>query len=287
MISFPKIKVLLMCLFIFLSTSVFYAQSKIKGNRDVKTEQTDVAPFKAISIGDDLEVILIKSTYPSVTLEADSNLLSVIQYQVNDSILNFQVTKRVTSSREFKVLIRYTDVLNSIILNGDVDVETENTLDLPELSLTLNDDAKIEASIIADKFSLQNNNDSSLKFSTNCILKVETKSAFIDLKNNSNNILDINAEELHITTHDNSEINIEGYAYSLELTSTNSSRVKGKNFLTNIATINVSEKSDVEINVTETVSIDASGSSIIELYGEPKVTIDNFTNQATLNKKEL
>lgn len=277
----------LIVLLLFITTNQFNAQSKIKGNRDVKTEQTDVPAFKTLSIGDDLEVVLIKSTYPSVTLEADSNLLSVIKYQVNDSILNFQVTKRVTSSKEFKVLVRYTDALSSIILNGDVEVETENTIDVPELSLTLNDDAKIKADIISDKFSLQNNNDSGLKLTTNCKLKIKSKTAFIELKENSNNILDLNAEDLHITAHDNSKLNIEGFTYKLELKTDNSSNVKAKNLITNITKIKVAEKSFVEVNVSESINIDASGSSTVELYGEPKIFIDNFADKASISKKML
>lgn len=271
----------------FITTSQFFAQSKVKGNRDVRTEQTDVPEFKTLSIGDDLEVILIKSTFPSVTLEADSNLLPVIKYQVNDSILSFQVTKRVTSSKEFKVIIRYTDTLGSIILNGDVSVETQNTLEVPEISLTLNDDSKIEADIITDKFSLQNNNSSGLKLTTNCKLKVESKTAFIDLKENSNNIIDLNAEDVHISTHDNADLKIEGFTYKLEVTSSNSSKVEAKNMITNITKIKALDKSFVEINVSENLNIDASGSSTIEVYGEQKITIDNFSEKASIIKKEL
>jgi hypothetical protein len=263
------------------------AQSKIKGNREVKVEKTGVPAFNAITIEDEFEVELIKSPYPSVTLEADSNLHSAVIFEVTDSILNFQVTKNITRKKELKVLIRYTDKLNTITLGGDVDVEAENTIELPGLNLTLNDDAKMEADIITNEFNFQNNNNSSLKLFTNLILKVECKSATLNLRNNSNNILDINTEDLSINTFDNAELNVEGFAYNLELNTTSSSNVKGKNLLTNVTRLVTSEKSEVEINVTESLNINASGSSKIELYGEPKIEIDSFINEALISKKEL
>jgi hypothetical protein len=262
------------------------AQSKIKGNREVKSEQTGVPAFNALSIADEFDVVLIKSSYPAVTLEADSNLHSAVNFSVSDSILNFQLTKNIKRFKELKVMIRYTNKLKTITLSGDVDVEAENTIELPALNLTLNDDAKLEADIVADEFNFQNNNDSSLKLFTNLVLKVESKTATLNLRENSNNIMDINTENLNINTFDNAELNIEGFAYYLELFSTNSSSVKGENLLTNVTKLAISEKADVEINVTETLNIDASGSSTIELYGEPKIQINNFINEASISKKE-
>jgi len=287
----PQIKLnspqLLYTLLLLSCLNLGFSQSKIKGNRDVKLEQTSLSEFNTLSIGSDLEVVLIKSDFPSVTVEADSNLQPVIQFKVKDSILNFEVTKRVTSSKEFKVTVRYTEALRNIVLNNDVEVEAENDIRLPELNLTLNNDAKIEANIFTDKFMLLNKNDSALKLFTNCILKVECKNGFIDVRENSNNIVDINTEELHIKTQDSGELNIEGFAYTLFVDATNRSTVEAKNLLTNVIAVKAAEKSAVIVNASESIKIDASGSSTIELYGEPKIEIDNFKNEAALEKKEL
>lgn len=272
---------------VFLSHSILFSQSKVKGNRTVKIEQTEVEDFKTIIVGNTLDVVLIKSTYPSVTIEADSNLIPVINFQVTDSTLNFKVNKKVTRFKEFKAIIRYTEELSSIVLNGDADVETENTIQLDELNLTLNDDAKIKASIITYNFTLKNNNDSSLKLSTNCVLKVETKTANIELKNSSNNKVDINTENLVITAQDSAELDIEGFSYNMEVNAANSSAVYAQDLLTNITNIKASDKAEIEVNVTETLNIHATGSSKIELYGEPKITIDKFTDLTSINKKKL
>jgi hypothetical protein len=263
-----------------------YAQAKIKGNKEVKTEQTPVEPFHTISIGNELEVLFIKSTAPSVTIEADSNLHPIINFQVKDSVLNFQINKIVRRSKQFKAIVRYTNNLEHIILNGSVDVEAENSIELKTLDLTLHDDSKIDAKIVSDNFRLENNNETSIKLTTNCILNLECKIAHLELKNNSNNIIEINAEELEVNTYDKAELDIEGFSYKLNVDSTNSSEINGENLLTNISNIKLSKKADAIIQATDTITVDASGNTKLELYGQPKILVKNLSGTSSIIKKE-
>jgi hypothetical protein len=273
--------------FSFLVSSSSFSQSKIKGDREVKIEQTSVEAFHTLSVGNDLEVVLIKSTEPSVTIEADSNLHPVINFQVRDSVLNFQITKIVRSSKEFKAIIRYTDPLKSIVLNGSVDVESQNSIELDELNLILHDDSRINATIISDKFRLENNNEASLKLTTNCVLNIESKQAELDLKSNSNNIIEINTEELDVKTYDKAELDIEGFSYKLNAVAVKASEIKAKDLLTNMSQIKLTEKADAYIQSTDTINIDISGSSKLTLYGQPKIYVDNMSDSSSLIKKEL
>lgn len=285
--NFFKIRPFILILIFIFSSCGSHSQSKIKGNREVRVEKTSISDFNTLSIGNELEVVLIKSNNPSVTIEADENLHSAILFNVNDSILNFQVTKRVKRSKEFKVIIRYTDLLNSIILNGNVSLETENAILLSKLDLTLNDDAKIETKIVSDKFHLMNNNDTGMQISTNCKLNIESTDAVLEITNKSNNNIEINSENLGIYMNEKADLNIEGFAYNLDLQAANSTTLKGKDLLTNIAKIKITDKADVELQVTDSIHIDATGKSKLSLYGEPKVIIDNLTNKATIDKKEF
>lgn len=264
-----------------------FSQSKIKGNREVRIEQTELTDFHTITIGDGFDVVLVKSTSPSVTLEADDNLHSVVQYAVNDSILNFQVTQLIKRSKEFKVYIRYTEPLKTIMLSGDVDVEAENAIQLTELKLTLKDDAKIDASVITEKFTLENRNSSGLKLTTNCKLNIESKIVNLDLMAKSNNTIKINAEELNISTIDKADLNIDGFSYRLNVDASGNSDIDAKNLLTNISKIKVSEKAQASVQVSDTINIDASGYSKLQLYGDPKINIEKLSDSAVIEKKQL
>lgn len=282
-----SLKKLIPVLCFCLITTSLLSQSKIIGNKDVVIEQQDIEAFHTLNIDDDFVVVLMKSTYPSVTIETDSNLQSIVNFQVTDSVLNFQVSKIVKRAKEFKATIRYTEPLKAIILNGSVDLESPGNIDLKELSLTLNDDAKIDASIVTENFSLTNNNEVSLKLSTNCKLKVESKKANLQLNNNSNNIVEINTEQLNIVASDKAELDIEGFSYNLNVDISGSSELNGKELLSNACNIKLSEKAEASIQVTDTITISASGTSKLQLYGEPKITLENFSESASIFKKEL
>lgn len=273
--------------FFFIVLQFSFAQSKIVGNRDVKIEQTNISDFHTLSIGNELDVVLVKSMIPSVTVEADSNLHAAIQFQVNDSILNFQINKTVKRAKEFKVIVRYTEPLKFISLSGNVDVITENDLQISELNLLLKDNAKINASIVTDTFNLENNIDSTFKLSTNCVLKVQSKIVNLSLNERSNNSIDINTESLQITTRNYAKLDIEGFSYNLEANFSEKSSVDASKLLTNVAKLKLSEKAQASIQASDTININASGSSVLDLYGEPVITIDKFSDTAEIHKKEI
>lgn len=270
-----------------LMSNLVYAQVKIKGNRDVRSQQTTVSDFKTVAVGNEFEVDLIKSISPSVTVEADANLHSSIIIDVNDSILNITFNKILKRAKAFKLTVRYTDNFDSMILRNNVDVESHEVIQSPDFSLTMKDDAKIKASFNNENFELLNENDSSFKFTTNCQLNIETKRAILNLKKKSNNIIQINAETLKINMNDSADLDIEGFSYNLEVNAINSSDFEGKNLLTNSIKTNIRDSAKLALQASDSIHVDASGKSELSIYGEPKIIIDQLANEASILKKEF
>jgi len=261
------------------------AQTKVKGDRNVTIKSTDVDAFNTVSIGDDFEVLFIKDKTASVTIEADDNLHPVISYAVQDSILTFQLMAEITRAKELKAIIRYTDHLKSLVLNGDVKVKAQNGIDLPHLNISLNEDAEIEADINSNTLTLINNNDSSIKFYANCKLSVECDSAILDLKQNSRNDIVMKSEALEINAYENSKLDIEGYSFDIEVNATQSSEVRAKNLIAKTAKLISRDKSSVEVNTSDSLNIDAAGNSKIYIHGQPKISIIELLDNVTIYKK--
>lgn len=270
-----------------LMTNLLNAQVKIKGDRDVRTQEIAVSEFSTLAVGNEFDVLLVKSFNPSVTVEADANLHPFINVEVNDSILNITFTKELRRAKEFKVIVKYTGQLNTIILNNNVDVEAQEGIRLTDFTLTLNNDAEINADIITENFKLLNNNDSMLKLTTNCQLNIESKNVTLDLKKRSNNIIEINTEKLIISMQDDADLDIEGFSYDLNLTALNSTDLNAKNLLINVLKSKTRDESQVVLQASDTIHIDSSGKSKLSLYGEPKIIIDQLANEASIYKKEF
>lgn len=270
-----------------LMTNLLNAQVKIKGDRDVRTQEIAVSEFSTLAVGNEFDVLLVKSFNPSVTVEADANLHPFINVEVNDSILNITFTKELRRAKEFKVIVKYTGQLNTIILNNNVDVEAQEGIRLTDFTLTLNNDAEINADIITENFKLLNNNDSMLKLTTNCQLNIESKNVTLDLKKRSNNIIEINTEKLIISMQDDADLDIEGFSYDLNLTALNSTDLNAKKLLINVLKSKTRDESQVVLQASDTIHIDSSGKSKLSLYGEPKIIIDQLANEASIYKKEF
>ncbi len=271
--------------FILILSFSALAQTKIKGDRNLRIERTDVSDFNTISIGDEFEVLLIKDNSPSVTMETDDNLHSVINFTVKDSILNFQLQAEISSAKQLKAIIRYTDNLKSLVLNGDVKVRAQSGINLPHLNVSLNEDAEIEADINSDTFTLINNNDSSIKFYSNCKLEIECNSAILDLKQNSRNEITMKSEELEINAYENSKLDIEGYTFDLDVNATQNSNLKARNLITKNINLIIKDKASMELNASDSLNIDASGNSTISIYSEPQIKINSLKDKVTIYKK--
>jgi hypothetical protein len=68
-------------LFVFaLTTTITSAQDliKVKGNREVTTEISPIAPFKMLEISNDYEIEIVPGASPQVEITTDSNLRRVL-----------------------------------------------------------------------------------------------------------------------------------------------------------------------------------------------------------------
>ena len=85
----------------FLTISFAMAQSaeKIKGNRIVSIQTTDIASFHTIALDEDFDIEIIYAKTPFVEVETDENLHEFIEFQVIDSVLTFNKTIRITSKK--------------------------------------------------------------------------------------------------------------------------------------------------------------------------------------------
>ena len=66
----------------------------------------------------------------------------------------------------------------------------------------------------------------------------------------------------------------------------NSSKFSGKNYNIINADVLIESNSDATLFVETMLNLNASGSSAVYLYGEPKITLETFTNTPKLQKKD-
>ena len=280
-------KYLLSVVLITLFTANIIAQEKIKGNKNVTIIQTEVNSFNKIIVGEKFTINLKKDTRASVEIETDENLHDIIKFSVTDSVLKFKTTNRITYSKKMNILVRYTDVLKEIELKDDAELNSVNTIDNIGIVLKINDDAKANLNIKNYSFKLINNNNSKLKLSSKSRLNIESKLVDLELNENSKTEALITCDTLKLNMYQRANAKIEGDVLYMKANTINSTKLTGKNLTIMNCEVITEDSSDFEIQVSDNLILESSGTSQMYIYGDPKITINKFSESAKLHKKEL
>ncbi len=281
------IKNLLSIVLITLFSTSTFAQDKIKGNKNVSTIETEVNSFNKIIVGEKFNISFMKDDAASVEIKTDENLHDVIRFSVTDSVLKFKTTKRITSSKEMEITVRYTDILKIIELKDNAELNSVNTIDNIGIVLKINDAARANLNLKNYSFKLVNNNDAKLKLSSKSRLNIESKLVDLELNESSKTEALITCDSLTVNMYQRANAKIEGDATYMKANTINSTNFTGKNLSIMNCEVITEDSSDFSIQTSDDIIIEASGTSEVSIYGDPKIILNKFSDSAKLYKKEL
>lgn len=134
----------------------------IQGNGNVLKETRKVSPFNGIDVGGAFEVVLRQGTTEEVVVEADANLLPVIETVVEGSTLKIETKKPVRNATKMKVYVTFKE-LREIGLSGAVNLETDGRIRASELDLDLSGATESQLEIETQRLSLDCSGASKIK----------------------------------------------------------------------------------------------------------------------------
>lgn len=260
-----------------LTTSSISAQ--VKGNKEVTIIETQVNAYNTIELGDDFEVVLQESSTPAVEIETDSNLHDVIQFTVTDSVLRLKYLDKIRSKKRLNIKLFYDQALQTIKLKDDAEITANNSIKNKLFRLDLSDGTKASITVKVDSFTLHNAN-------AKAMLNVTAKHADVNLSGKAKVEALINTETMTLSLADSADAEIEGNVQQLHATLNNNTDLIGKNLSVSDCNVELIESSKCSIEVIDTLTLKASGSSETRLYGTPKISINTFANTSKLLKKE-
>lgn len=278
---------LLSFVFIALLSTSILAQDKIRGNKKVTTIQTEVNAFNKLIVGEKFTINFKKDDEASVEIETDENLHDVIKFSVVDSVLKFKTTKRIVSSKKMEITVSYTDVLRDIELKDNAELNSVNTVDNIGIVLKINDNARANLNLKNYSFKLINNNDAKLNFNSKSRLNIESKLVDLELNEGSKTEALITCDSLKVDMYQRALAKIEGDVNIMKANTINSSKFTGKNLTVTTCDVITEDLSDFSIQVIDDITIEASGTSQILLYGNPEIKLNKFSDSAKLIKKEI
>jgi len=274
-----KFKILVLTLFLG-AFSFAQKKEKIKGNKFIKVKQHQIADFSELSLNENFEVFLLKGETPQIEIETDENLHEVILFSVSDNgILSLKTTHQITSKKKLNIRITITNSFNSLILSDKAIVNSLIDLDVKKMIITAKGNSKIYLTLKTDEFKFTADKH------TKTELNLTTKKGVIQLSESANLEALINAEELKVDLYQKANAKIEGEVNDLNLRIDNASNYKGRKLTATNAVIVAEGSADCDIEVKETLLLEASGSSKINIYNTPKIELKKFEDSASIFKK--
>lgn len=278
--QFMTYKYLFFLCFLLIATSKVDAQKeKIKGDKNVTIERTDLDSFHTIIITEDLDIEIIEDGSSSVEVEADENLHDVIKFNVRDSILNIETTHNIASKKKLEIKLRYQSCLNNIQLIGDAVVRSNTPVDVSSLTLRASDNSKAYLTVKSYDFNFVGTGKTKIK------LNLTASKTKLQLSDNSYLICLIYSDDFTADLYQRADIVIEGTAKNALVRTDNSAQFKGKDFTIDDCVVLSETASDAHLEVLNSITIDATGDSAIYLYGNPKITVNKFTDTVKLEKR--
>ncbi|MFT5847322.1 MAG: hypothetical protein ACJARX_000748 [Psychroserpens sp.] len=263
----------------FNTCSFAQDQEKIKGDRNLTIEQTYIDDFKKLVIGSNFNIELFYNKKPSVEIETDGNLHEHFNITVVDSVLTITTTREIRA-KKIDIKINYGDTFSDIEVKDNAEVRSLTSLELGNASLKTSGSARAYLNIKANNFSFVSTEKAKVK------LNVTATNVNVEISDNTKMDALINATDVKMDLYQRASATIEGTAANLNLRIDNNSQLNGKNFTIQTCTVLAEMDSNMYIEVIESITIDASGTSEIYLFGNPKITINTFTGTVGLQKKE-
>ena len=271
-----KTQIIIPFLLIF---SAINAQEKLIGNKDVTTENRNLSAFTKIEVIDDVTVLLVYSDEQSVTVEADSNVISAVTTEINNGALIIKTSSKIVRAKELTVHVKVNKDITEIYAYNKASVKSNNSLRIDALTINAFDNSDFKIKLSSKIVQINT------KKSSNLDVEILCDEALIISEEYSNLKGIIDTKNMVIHTLDKASITLSGNTANLELETLHNSAFKGRDFKATTAKVNVSNNSSANVNATETIDIFARNSSEIYLFSNPKITLTEFFDKAGLFKR--
>jgi len=269
-------------LFLFLfATTLALAQKKekIKGSKIVTIEQKEIGDFETLEIGDNLEIYLDKGEKCELKIEADDNLHDIITIDLTEKTLRINASKTATNYKKLAVRITYTNTLKMVTSKDEAIINAIQEIQLDEITFKSFNDSKLFLNVNTNNFTLQSDDDSEIE------LNLKSEKTTIELSKTTNLKALIKSSDLKCDMYQKATAKIEGDVSKANIRLDNNASFSGNNLEIKNAQLLAESNSNCSINVDSTISIDAVDSAEIELYGNQKIEMKRFTDNASLRKK--
>ena len=274
---------LLTTLFIVMTTATGWSQKlpKIQGSGILKvTGVTLEEEFNTVLIDGDLEVELTQGNKNGYSVESDDNLINAVTFNVENEKLHVYLTHRITKKKKFNITIKVNDIERIELKNG-ARVKSQNALKGDELTLIAGKSTKYDLDIAHEEtVNVEMYSDAEGK------LKATSKISEVKLDDRASLKMYTVLDSITVQVKSAAKLELDGTIQKATIEIKEDAKIAAKKAAFSEVDINLANDADVIINAKEAITLYAQDTSVLQLYGDPKIIISGLKNKAKILKKE-
>ena len=274
-------KIILVSFLFLAATSFGQKKEKVKGSKIVKLEQKEIGDFESLEVEDNLEVFLVKGNDSGLEIEADDNLIEFVDYKITGKNLRITTARDISSYKKLSVRVTYTDKFNLVSAKDETNVTALSDITLDNITFKSYDYAKLFLNAKTKSFTLMANDKSKVE------LNLKSDKTAIDVSKSAYVKALISSGEMKFDMYQKSSADVEGDVLDLKLRLDNNTDFTGKKLTAKNALVETAGYAKTTINISNIATIDASGNSEIELFGQPKIEVKHFSDSAMIKKRPI
>jgi len=136
-----------------LQSGCTYAFKGIRGDGNVIKQERSISSFDGIDVGGAFNVFLTQGDTEKLVIEADENLMDIIETEVRGSTLKIKTSEDIKESSKLNIYITFKD-LKDIDVSGACDLTGENKFKLGDLDLDCSGASEMEMKLSAGNINL-------------------------------------------------------------------------------------------------------------------------------------
>lgn len=121
----------------------------VEGNGNIVKVERDISSVDQLKVSGGFSVVLSQSENESLWVEADENLIDLIDTRIISGVLDISSKESISGSRDIVIYLTVKD-LSEIDISGAVEISSEQELNFDEISISGSGASTVNLTLMAD-----------------------------------------------------------------------------------------------------------------------------------------
>lgn len=254
-------------------------KTKVTGNGQVISQQRDIRGINFVEAAESLNVKVTQSDREEVVVEADENIIDLIETDLQNGKLKIHVDDQYqinkAKSKNIYVKVKTLDGLNC---NSSASLETTNQIIGQDFDINVSSSGKIVADIEGDEVVCRISSSGKGDFT----IKAEETSINVSSSGKAN--IDIDSREILCEANSSGRLYLAGWSEIITAKVSSSGKIYGDDLIAEECYATASSAGNISITVKTMIDAKASSGGKIAYNGNPETHISTSSGGA-INKK--